>query len=222
MYEIHIVKYKNHPNEGCRVDKDTYEKYGLTVSIERYKNENHISPDLTHVSYTGIEQILHENCKFTDSINWDLQSPIKHSKPYCYAWTLPEEEIIKIAAQHGINLIFEDQLSIKTDFLNPANALEVTLIDGYYDEVWNVYTYTVIPDYKAYKASQQTGNENYETIRPENYDAGARIRQSLLALGGSSGWECWEVAFHQAVDGELIKRAKMEHNLNISVRDTNI
>lgn len=35
MYEIHIVTNKKYPKEGCRVDKETYEKYGIPVSLKR-------------------------------------------------------------------------------------------------------------------------------------------------------------------------------------------
>lgn len=241
MYEIHIVKNKNYPNEGCRVDKEVYEKYGLPTSIERSENEIHVNDDSMQVSYSGIEQILHEFCSFTHSMNRNLESPIEHIEPCRYAWTLPEEEIINIAAQHDVKIVFEDQLSLKTDFLNPANALEVTFVDGYYDEELNAYNYTVIPDYNAYKISQEqiaAINEKWKDfkgesypkeygeeicaacvpIRPEEYDAGARIYQALFALGGDTILERWIITYPHAIDDGFIKRAKVEHNLNISVK----
>ena len=222
MYEIHIVTNKKYPKEGCRVDKETYEKYGIPVSLKRSEEEIDVSNDLTQVRYSGIEKILWRFCSFTYDINHHLKNPIEDTMPHHYTWTMTEDEIINAAAKHGIKIVFEDQLSLQTDFLNPDNALDVTLIDGYYNEEWNEYGYTVIPDYAAHKATQQAGNESYEYIRPENYDAGDRIHQALLALGGSTGYECWDITFRHAVDDELIKHAKTEYNLNLSVKDTNI
>ena len=222
MYEIHIVTNKNYPKEGYRVDKETYEKYGLPVSLKKSKNEIDVNDNLTQVGYSDIEEILFRFCSFMYSMNHNFKNPIANATSQYYVWTLPENEIINIAAKYGIKIVFEDQLSLKTDFLNQANTLDVTLIDGYYDEEWNEYGYTVIPDYAAHKAAQQAENESYESIRPENYDAGNRIHQALLALGGTTGWECWDITFRHAVNDEFIKRAKTKHNLNLSVKDTNI
>lgn len=254
MYEIHIIRDKNHRDTGCRIDKESYEKYGTSMSIARTKEMqiDFIKPvsiggmigyTSSKASYTGIEQILREKCLLTDAkyeINF-LDNPLKEFFPKRYSWTLPETEIIKIAAQHNIKLVFENQLSIAVDFLNPANALNVTLIDGYFDAEQNNYTYTVIPDYTAYKTSQEKIaeiNEKWKdfkgeaypkeyneeicaaciSIRPEDYDAGSRIYNALFALGCDRGWECWNVTYPHAIDANFIKRAKVEHNLNITVK----
>ena len=253
MYEIHIIRDKNHRDTGCRIDKESYEKYGTSVLMSQHKNEIHI--EFTNpvqepsgmigytgstASYTGIEQILREKCLFTNPKyeRCFLDNPLKEFFPHRYSWTLPETEIVKIAAQHDVKLVFEDQLSLKTDFLNPANALDVTFINGNYDAADNAYEYTFIHDYEEWKASQERVKEieahrndypnsvDYSraiaiastSIRPEDYDAGQRITQALFALGCNSGWECWNITYPHAIDDKFIKRAKTEHNMNITVK----
>lgn len=149
MNEIHILRSKKLPNIGYRVEKDAYEKYGIACSL--YSPDIHIklNEDKTGLTYahTGIEKILYEKCLFEPSAYCPCEeTPIDSSMPFTWSWTLPENEIVNIAAQHDIKLVFEDQLSLHKDFMNPANAVNVTLLADSSDAP----CYTFIQDYYTY------------------------------------------------------------------------
>lgn len=149
MKEIHIVRSKKYPNTGYHVEKNAYEKYGISCLVYCPNLHTLLNTNNTEVfcGYTGIEKILCENDLFEPTSCYSIEEyPTNSSFPFTWSWTLPENEIIRIAAQHGIKVVFEDKLSLHTDFMNPANTIDVTLLADSSDTP----CYTMIQNYDDY------------------------------------------------------------------------
>ena len=202
--------------EANRVDKEIYEKYGhFTHTIFNNNEISYVKKKPLTIQFTGITAALID-IGFTI---YDYDS--------LYTWTKSEDELTQAAAKHDIKLIFEEQLSLKTDYMNPENTINVVLEKQTKKPhnyiVKQPESYNALIKYfetmseNFYKLPIASCNDDWAALYPGSYDAGERIITALISLGGKIKEKPYEIAFYTEPSEDFICKAKKRYNLNIQI-----